>query len=57
VLHFALHSVSHLVDIGDSDAESLGPAVFVALTVATASLGWLLWRAIEDDRERTRGAA
>jgi hypothetical protein len=57
VLHFALHSVSHLVDIGEADPEWLGPSVFVALAVATAILGWLLWRAIEDGRERARGAS
>jgi hypothetical protein len=50
VLHWALHSVSHLVDIGEADPEWLGPFDFVALTIGTALLGWLLWRAIDDAR-------
>ena len=44
-LQFALHTVSHLVDIGDADPEWLGVAEAIALVLATAVLAWLLWRA------------
>ena len=52
VLHWALHSISHLVDIGEADPEWLGPFDFVALTIGTTLLGWLLWRTIEDAGDR-----
>jgi hypothetical protein len=51
VLHWALHALSHLVDIGEADPEWIGPFDFVAITIGTALLGWLLWRAVEDERE------
>jgi hypothetical protein len=44
-LQFALHTVSHLVDIGDADPEWIGVAEAIALVFATAVLGWLLRRA------------
>jgi len=50
VLHWALHAVSHLLDIGDADPDWLGPFDFIAITIGTALLGWLLWRAVEDAR-------
>lgn len=50
VLHWALHAVSHLLDIGDADPDWLGPFDFIAVTIGTALLGWLLWRAVEDAR-------
>jgi hypothetical protein len=46
VLHWALHAVSHLVDIGEADPEWLGPFDFIAITIGAAVLGWLLWRAL-----------
>ena len=45
-LHWALHALSHLLDIGDADPEWLGPFDFIAITVGTAVLGWLLWRSV-----------
>jgi uncharacterized protein DUF4345 len=44
-LQFALHTVSHLIDIGDADPEWLGVAEAIALVPATGLLAWLLWRA------------
>lgn len=38
-LHWALHAVSHLLDIGDSDPEWLGPFGFIAITPAPRSWG------------------
>lgn len=49
-LHWALHALSHLVDIGEADPGWLGPFDFIAITIGTALLGWLLWRAIEEAR-------
>jgi hypothetical protein len=63
VLHWALHAVSHLVDISEAVPEWLGPFDFIAITIGTAVLGWLLWRAVEDaraaaaDGRRFRGTA
>jgi tellurite resistance protein TehA-like permease len=54
VLHWALHSLSHLLDIGEADPEWLGTFDFVAITIGTAVLGWLLWRAVEDARAAGR---
>jgi hypothetical protein len=50
VLHFAFHSVNHLVDIGDADPESVGVVDFVALTIGTLTLAWLLARAVREER-------
>jgi hypothetical protein len=44
-LQFALHALSHLVDIGDADPRWLGVAEFIGLALATAILVWLLVRA------------
>jgi hypothetical protein len=45
LFQFALHALSHLVDMGDADPEWVGVVEFVALTLATALLVWLLARA------------
>jgi hypothetical protein len=50
VLHFAFHSINHLVDIGDADPESIGVLDFVALGIGALTLGWLLARAIREER-------
>ena len=42
---FALHTVSHLVDIGDADPEWVGVVELLGLTLATAVLLWLLTQA------------
>jgi hypothetical protein len=41
-LQYALHSVNHLVDIGEAHRDWLGPANFAALLATTALLGWML---------------
>jgi hypothetical protein len=38
----ALHSVNHLIDVGEADPEWLGPANFVALALATVLLAGML---------------
>lgn len=40
-LQFALHSLNHLVDIGEAHPHWLGPADFISLAAATLLLGWL----------------
>ena len=42
-VHYALHAVNHLVDIGESDPGWVGPVDFVALAVGAAALV-ALWR-------------
>jgi hypothetical protein len=44
LIQYALHSLNHLIDIGDSDPSWLGPATFVSLVLTTALLGWMLTR-------------
>ena len=44
LIQYALHSLNHLIDIGDSDPSWLGPANFVSLVLTTALLGWMLTR-------------
>ncbi len=41
-IQYALHSVNHLVDVGEADPEWLGPANLVSLVLATLLLGWML---------------
>jgi hypothetical protein len=41
-LQSALHSVNHLIDVGEADPGWLGPANLVSLLLATLLLGWML---------------
>ena len=41
-VQYALHSVNHLLDVGEADPGWLGPANLVALALATALLAWML---------------
>jgi hypothetical protein len=41
-IQYALHSLNHLIDIGDADPEWLGPANFVSLVLTTVLLAWML---------------
>jgi UPF0716 family protein affecting phage T7 exclusion len=41
-LHYALHSVNHLIDVGETDPSWLGPANLVSLLLATLLLAWML---------------
>jgi hypothetical protein len=50
VLHFAFHTINHLVDIGDADPESTGVGNFVSLAIGALLLGWLFARAVREDR-------
>jgi hypothetical protein len=39
---YALHSLNHLIDVGEADPEWLGPADLVSLVLVTVLLGWML---------------
>jgi hypothetical protein len=39
---YAMHSLNHLIDVGEADPGWLGPANFVSLTLATVLLVWML---------------
>jgi hypothetical protein len=41
-LQYALHSVNHLIDVGEADPGWLGPANLVALVLTAALLGRLV---------------
>jgi hypothetical protein len=41
-LQYALHSVNHLIDVGEADPGWLGPANLVSIVLATLLLGWML---------------
>jgi hypothetical protein len=49
-LHFLFHSINHLVDIGEADPESVGVVDFVSLGIGALTLGWLLARAVREER-------
>lgn len=49
-LHWTLHAVNHLVDIGAAATVWVGVADFVLLTAGAAVLGWLLVRALRAQR-------
>jgi hypothetical protein len=47
LLQYVLHTLNHLIDIGEADPGWLGPANLIALAATTALLGWMLrvaWR-------------
>jgi UPF0716 family protein affecting phage T7 exclusion len=41
-LQYALHSVNHLIDVGEADPSWLGPANLVSIVLATLLLGAML---------------
>jgi hypothetical protein len=50
VLQYVLHSVNHLVDVGNAHKDWLGPANLIALAAAAALLGWMLSVAAREAR-------
>jgi hypothetical protein len=44
LIQYALHSLNHLIDIGESDPGWIGPADFASLTLTTMLLAWMLRR-------------
>jgi hypothetical protein len=41
-IQYALHSVNHLIDVGDAHPEWLGPANLASLVITCALLGWMV---------------
>ena len=39
---YALHSVNHLIDVGDAHPKWLGPANLVSLALTCVLLGWMI---------------
>jgi presenilin-like A22 family membrane protease len=39
---YTLHAVNHLIDIGESDPDWIGPADFVSIALGAALLAWML---------------
>jgi hypothetical protein len=52
LFQYVLHSVNHLVDIGEADPERLGPTNFVLLAVGAALLGWMFTVATRTEARR-----
>ena len=44
LIQYALHSLNHLIDIGEADPGWIGPADFVSLALTTLLLAWMLKR-------------
>ena len=51
VIAYALHSLNHLIDVGDADPSWLGPADLAAVFLSTLLLGWML----RQEQARARG--
>jgi hypothetical protein len=54
LVQYGLHSLNHLIDIGDSHPGWLGPANFASLVLTTVLLGWMLTR---ERAQRNRAAS
>ena len=42
LLQYTLHSLNHLIDIGEADPGWVGPADFVSLALGAALVAWML---------------
>jgi hypothetical protein len=42
LVQYTLHSLNHLIDIGESDPGWIGPADFVSLALGAAVVAWML---------------
>jgi hypothetical protein len=51
LLQYVLHSINHLLDVGEADPEWLGPANLIALVLTAALLGWLVASAARGEQE------
>ena len=47
-LQYVLHSVNHLVDVGEAHKHWLGPANLISLAATAVLLSWMLWVAARD---------
>jgi hypothetical protein len=46
LIQYALHSLNHLIDIGESDPGWIGPADLASLTLTALLLAWMLRREV-----------
>jgi hypothetical protein len=44
LIHYALHSLNHLIDVGESDPSWVGPANLASLVLGMLLIGWMLRR-------------
>jgi hypothetical protein len=51
LLQYVLHSINHLIDVGEADPEWLGPANLIALAFTAVLLGWLVALAARSGEE------
>jgi hypothetical protein len=49
LIQYGLHSVNHLIDVGEADPEWLGPANLASLAITTLLLWWLFSVARADE--------
>ena len=42
LVQYALHSLNHLIDVGEADPEWLGPGNLISLALTGALLAWML---------------
>jgi hypothetical protein len=42
LVQYGLHSLNHLIDIGESEPSWIGPADFVSLTLGAVLVAWML---------------
>lgn len=49
LLQYVLHTVNHLVDIGNADPKAIGPADAVSLALGAALLAWMLRAAVREE--------
>jgi UPF0716 family protein affecting phage T7 exclusion len=47
VLEYTLHSINHLIDVGEADPSWLGPANLALIVLSTLLVGWMLRRESE----------
>jgi hypothetical protein len=47
VLEYTLHSINHLIDVGEADPSWLGPANLALIVLSTLLLSWMLRRESE----------
>lgn len=50
LIQYVLHTVNHLIDIGNADPKALGPIDAVSLAFGAALLGWMLVTAVRQER-------
>jgi hypothetical protein len=49
LVQYALHTVNHLIDIGDADPSALGPVNAVSLALGGGLLAWMLTSAARQE--------